>query len=462
MKTVQLFKPYKFSSSPILFSFSLLILVLPLYLSWTLLNIPQTDDPHLGKTKGFLCWERSFHDFTVQYQFSKILKNSDIPPYTPQGQIKVYELWLGKESPPGMASAYFPTFYLLMGILTALPVEFVFLLWNGTVAILWIKILLRIQNKQSPIKGAVITFVLLFSSTGITSFLFGQTALLFTALLILLNDNDNDKKSPETSSFPSQNSVFYSLRNYLFQLFRLYGPSSLMMLLLISKPPAAVIGGSILLSQKKFKEFFYSLIPIIFLTVIFCSQREGIQTAIDYFYWIQSYNLLSMPAPFINGFTTIFQTSFLGFTISQSLIPPDQIQTVNSLCILFISLGGMIFILKKNSDPQIIPLGIAWIYLLFSPYLSLTEDLIVGWIIVRWTQKYPKIWGWGIVWLVLILNTSQAYSVIAPSFFYLHPITWPLKLIGFTVWVALELKTLNEPDARDKSVKEWPIEPIQS
>ncbi len=398
-----------------------LILIFPLLLTWTLTQIPPIDDPKLGKSRDFLCWDRSWHDFTVHFHFAKTLHEHEIErPYTSEGQLEIYEHWLHQPPSSVMPSAYFPTFYSILGTFSSMPVPFVFFLWNSLSALIWLKATQHLQQSLSIAKGTAISIAILASSTGYYSIFFGQTGLIFTGLLILLSRPIPVSVIPQT----------------LF--------TSAAILLLFSKPPGAILGLALLLIQKRFREFAWSLLAPLLLTLLFCIHHGGAQTVIDYTHWIQSYNVITIAPLFSDALTPLFQSNFLGFALEKLPITSSQILPVNQLLIGLMLLLGLFLLYRKRLELETIPAFLGWIYLLFSPHLVLSEDLIAGWIVVQWTHRNKIHWSYGIGWLILLLNTSQVYALVAPSFFYHHPISWLLKVFGFGFWLWTEI-SITQP-----------------
>lgn len=398
------------------FTWNLLVLILPIVMTLKLITSPIADDPEVGKAQDFLCWEQSWHDFTIIFNFSKSVQNNSIErPYTTSGQLSAYEAWLHYPKQEVMPVSYSPVCLFLLGGLSFLSVQSAFLIWNLLVAFTWFKVTQLFQKQLSSLQGTLLSFIICVSSIGYMSFYFGQTALLYCGLLILLS----------SWNFTS------SSHRYLF--------TSFAMCLLLFKPPGAILAGAILLFQRRRVEFSISLILPSLITVLFCIQHHGVQTIIDYFTWIRACNIIEISPHFSGSILPIFQSNLISYLMNVSTLSKINILFVNQILIVLFILLGVFLLLTKKLETSAGPYWLGWVYLLFSPYLGITEDLIAGWILYNWIQRHPKIRGFGFIWLIILLNTSQAYSIIAPAYFYLHPITWPFKLVGFIGWVSTEI-----------------------
>ncbi|MES2308497.1 MAG: hypothetical protein V4507_06510 [Verrucomicrobiota bacterium] len=410
-------------SQRIPFLWNNLILILPLILTWTLIQIPPVDDPRLGKAHAFLCWENSWHDFSTIFHFSKALQENPVErPYTTAGQLETYEDWLHETRQEVMPVSYFPTCFQLWGWLSFLSAPSAFFLWNLLGAIIWLKATIELHRQFSPLRGTFLSIVIAFSSAGYFAFFFGQSALLFAGLLILMSSR---------RCRSSEGEILFT---------------SFSILLLISKPPGAILAWSLLIVQKRWKEFFCSLLAPIVITFIFCYHHGGVQTLVDYIDWIRSCNVVSIGDSFSKAITPLFQSNWIAFAIEKTSLSLISIHRLNQI-FLFGGLGvggGLIYF--KKIDLRQAPLGGAWLYLLFSPYLVITEDLIAGWIVYQWGKRHPHRLPWAMGWLLLLLNTSQAYAVVFPEFFYLHPVSWGIKLGGFFYWLWSEMRFSKSTD----------------
>jgi hypothetical protein len=381
----------------------------------------------LGKAYSFLCWENSWHDFSTIFHFSKALYENKVErPYTTEGQLETYEHWLHEPRAYVMPVSYFPTCFQLWGSLSFLSVQQAFLLWNLLGASIAFMVTREFQKTFSPLKGSLLSMVIFLSSAGYCAFFFGQTGLLFTGLLILLS------KPPFSSQ---KQSIF----------------TSWALLVLLSKPPGAVLGWSLLIVQKRWREFFLSLIAPALITAIFCHQHGGVQTLLDYIHWIRSCNVVSIGENFSKAITPLFQSNWIALATEKTSFTPATIYSLNQILLFGGFLLGIIFMgLKKINFTQA-PLWLGWLYLLFSPYLVITEDLIAGWIAYQWIIRQPKRLPFAVAWLFLLLNTSQTHSLFFSDFFYHHPVSWGIKLIGFAAWLGTEICN-SKPGANSKTI----------
>lgn len=396
---------------PILFWNCSMIVFVVWVMAW-MVQTPLEKSPVFGKSYGFCSWERSWLDFTVHFQFAKaIQERATERPFTYEGQLQIYQHWIGEIPHEVMPSAYFPTYYFLMGMFSGVKTAHVYFLWNLFAVIIWFLATQKMQKNISPLTGTALSATVIISTTGYAAIFFGQTALLSTGLLILL-------VRPE--SVPSRGRFFLT---------------ALIIFLLFSKPPTGLLGCAILFFEKRYRELGVALGFVGLVTMVFCWKLGSLQSLIDYVSWIQNYNFLKMREPFQASLAPAFQTNFISWASQNELFDSALLLRFNQAGILIWVLFGVILYRARKFSFYEVPIYGAWIYLLWSPQLSMTEDLMLAWVLYVIASRMKRMEWIGLMGMIFLYNTSQTFAPFYSSFFYSHPTPWILKMILFALWI---------------------------
>lgn len=398
-----------------------------LWIGWSELKLDSmvASNPHQTRY-GFkthfdsLTKEWEFQDFSSHWNFCRVAwAHQDLRPYTAEGQQQIVEEWTRDHPPSALAFGYSPVLLLVLRPLLFLSdrqAYTFYLLLNATLLFFFIRNVL-LRSCCNSLEQILFYFIWIFSAAFLDTVHLGQTALLSTMLLAICWFMIYDPRQQTWKSLRAGEKVFLGAAFFL----------------LLAKPNVAAVLACILIASQCWSSLALGTVLFALAGLITLSHwGDWPNGPRDYFHFLSHYNQEQIGSFLSWSLTPLNNTNLASALTQFHLASAPLASRISTLAGFALGSVFLIQLYIRRITPEVFFERIIFVFLLFSPNLMHTEDLLLGLLLLNRSLARKGMEKFVILGLFFaVLNFNQLYGIGAHSVLAQYPIPFFGKFFLF-------------------------------